>query len=547
MDAIKARLARISQQLAGLSASQKMLTASLVAIMVMTLLWWGKFAGNPEMEPVLNQSLAADDIAIMTRQLDARGLSYQIVGDRLMVPADKKMQILAELGFAQVLPSDTSAGFNEIIQQMSPFDSQSQKDRMWLQATQVTLAQVIRGFPNVTNATVMIDPRSERRIEGSVTPSASIIITTRNGAGNPKQLATAAADVVAGSQSGLKPSRISVVINGMTVRLSDDNDQSMARGSEFIDLTRSHEKYFRDKVEEQLSFIRGVMVSVTVKLNTKQVSERQTTVDPKNFLQKETRVETENTESSTGGPGGEPGVQANTSAQVPQGVGASGGVSTTEKTRTDFMVESSKKDTTTLAPAGDAQVVAASVRVPRSYFVNILRARNKGADPDDVAVEAFITSELPKIRDDVKMCTNLIDDDSVRVETYADLDPSLDPSGNPMPEIASSGITVALGGHTREIAIGGLALVSLFMLMMMVRKSQPAPLIASIPELGPTPNLGGVEEAIGTVGDGNPMLDAVELDEDAVKTQQMMEQVSNMVKENPDAAASLVKRWLNRN
>ena len=37
MDALKAQLLRIQQQLSGLSASQKMLTASLVAIMVLTI------------------------------------------------------------------------------------------------------------------------------------------------------------------------------------------------------------------------------------------------------------------------------------------------------------------------------------------------------------------------------------------------------------------------------------------------------------------------------------------------------------------------------
>ena len=40
------------------------------------------------------------------------------------------------------------------------------------------------------------------------------------------------------------------------------------------------------------------------------------------------------------------------------------------------------------------------------------------------------------------------------------------------------------------------------------------------------------------------MLDGMELDEDAVRAQQMLEQVSTMVEENPDAAANLVKRWL---
>jgi flagellar biosynthesis/type III secretory pathway M-ring protein FliF/YscJ len=42
------------------------------------------------------------------------------------------------------------------------------------------------------------------------------------------------------------------------------------------------------------------------------------------------------------------------------------------------------------------------------------------------------------------------------------------------------------------------------------------------------------------------MLSGMELDEDAVQTQQMLDQVSTMVKDNPEAAASLVKRWLHQ-
>jgi flagellar biosynthesis/type III secretory pathway M-ring protein FliF/YscJ len=44
----------------------------------------------------------------------------------------------------------------------------------------------------------------------------------------------------------------------------------------------------------------------------------------------------------------------------------------------------------------------------------------------------------------------------------------------------------------------------------------------------------------------NSALDGVEMDDDAIRTQQVLDQVSNMVKENPDGAAALVKRWLSR-
>src|SRR5690606_34397714 len=98
----------------------------------------------------------------------------------------------------------------------------------------------------------------------------------------------------------------------------------------------------------------------------------------------------------------------------------------------------------------------------------------------------------------------------------------------------------------KEIAIGALAVVSLFMVLMMVRRAAPTPVVSAPPEPRPTPQLASGEDLAGEVGEVDPMLDGMELDEDAVRAQQMIGQVSTLVKENPDAAAHLVKRWLNR-
>jgi flagellar biosynthesis/type III secretory pathway M-ring protein FliF/YscJ len=89
--------------------------------------------------------------------------------------------------------------------------------------------------------------------------------------------------------------------------------------------------------------------------------------------------------------------------------------------------------------------------------------------------------------------------------------------------------------------------VSLFMVSMMVRKGNPLPAAAAIamPTM-PMPVLDASESLAGEVSEGKQMLDAMELDDDAVRAQQMLDQVSSMVEENPDAAAGLVKRWLNR-
>ena len=68
MDSLKTQFDRIQQQLAGLSASQKMLAACLVVIIVMTISWWGRYAAVPEMEPVVDRALSPEDLAVVRRQ-----------------------------------------------------------------------------------------------------------------------------------------------------------------------------------------------------------------------------------------------------------------------------------------------------------------------------------------------------------------------------------------------------------------------------------------------------------------------------------------------
>ena len=57
-------------------------------------------------------------------------------------------------------------------------------------------------------------------------------------------------------------------------------------------------------------------------------------------------------------------------------------------------------------------------------------------------------------------------------------------------------------------------------------------------------NLRG-ELAAGEVGEGGMLLDATEADPDQIEAKQMVEQVQDLVTDNPDAAAQLMRRWLN--
>src|SRR5436305_15321825 len=125
MDLFKAQLDRIQRQLGGLSASQKMLTASLVAIMIMTLVWWGRYAGEPETEPLFTQSIMPDEATRIIAALEAAGIKASSVGDRLMVPSGDKLKAYSVLAYANALPRDGKDAFEDIVKNINPLQAES--------------------------------------------------------------------------------------------------------------------------------------------------------------------------------------------------------------------------------------------------------------------------------------------------------------------------------------------------------------------------------------------------------------------------------------
>ena len=319
MDLFKSQFDRIQKQLATLTPSQKMLTAAMVAIMVMTLVWWGHYAGEPDMEPLLPQAISADELPRVEMELDAKGIKHTIVGDKLMVPSDRKVEAVAGLMYAHALPRNAKDGFDDVMKNINPFMSQSQSDKVWNRGKELTVSQIISVFPDVAEAHVMIDPTREVRIGGGVEPSATVTITTRSGAKVSQQLVDAAADVVQGAQSSLPRSKIKVVVDGFPRRLRQD-DVSGGSGmfpDDQQEMIQKAELRLEDKIKNQLSYIPGLMVSVTVKLNTtrKKSTRRSTTRRTPSRFPTETSTKTNET---TGGAaaGGEPGTAPNTGLSV---------------------------------------------------------------------------------------------------------------------------------------------------------------------------------------------------------------------------------------
>lgn len=563
MELLKSQVARIAEQLAGLTATQKMLAAALVVIMVMTLLYGARNAGTAEMEALLDQSFSKENIVQITGELASRGIAYDVTGDKILIPADRKWQVMAILGYEQLLPSDTSAGFDALVKGINPLESNSMTDRKFAEYRSATMAKIIRQFPNVKEANVIVDGKTQRRIGESIAPTATIQIATKGNvnAKSAKQLADAAASVVVGANAGMPKGNVVVLIDGKRFKTGSDGGDALGGGggigaSELLEYRADAESYFRNQIADQLRFMDDVIVNVAVTVDASATRARSQSYDPKATFTKPLEEETHTTETNTAGTASdEPGARPNTGMSIAGGGGAGGTSSTETEERTKLAQYASVVEKNVVTPAGTFSVNSASVRVPRSYFLRAWAAANPGGkEPTEDTIVAMASVEFPKIRKDVVGVTGIADPQGISVEMYYDALPvtlagataSADTTGG----LASS-LPLGVGSYGKEIAIGLLAVVSLFMVTSMVKKGTPG--VMQMPtniadEFIPPPGVLSTGELIaGEAGSGGDMLDAVELDDDAVRAQQMIDQVSNMVKENPDSAASLVKRWMNRN
>jgi flagellar biosynthesis/type III secretory pathway M-ring protein FliF/YscJ len=546
MDFVKAQLDRIQQQLGGLSATQKMLTASLVAIMVMTLIWWARYAGQAEMVALLDQALDDAQVAQITARLSGRGISYSLGADRrVLVSADRRDEALADLWYNELLPNNVADAFDAMVRQMNPFDTAEKTGFMFNHAKELELGQIIARFPGVRAATVKIDPRSERRIGNSIAPSATIAIQLDRGATTPNhgRLARAAAGVVAGAQADLKRSKISVTIDGDPIRVPDE-DQGYA-ASDLLEHDSLVEKYYRTKIEDALRPIPGIIVGVEVEISSESMQRQQKKYDPTGAVQKPVEEESRNTESTRAEEAnGEPGAVANAGmVSVEPGASAGGDSKTEDFTRTKYEARFSETVESTNVPAGKEKLIGVAVSVPRSHLVKIYKqGQPTSQDPDDAALAGVTQQVLASVRRTVSGTTGLAEG-KVIAEVYPDFPVEVADLADVAP---TRSIATSVGAYGREIGIGALALVSLLMVSAMVRRGAAPPVPGANGESRTPPRLAAGEAIAGVVGDGDGMLDGMELDEDAIKAQQMLQQVQTMVKDNPDAAANLVKRWLNR-
>ncbi len=393
MSLFNQQMDRVQAQLTGLTTGRKLFWGCLLAVVIVGGIWWGRADRQVAWEPVLDQPLDATQLAQITTYLSSKAVPFKDETGKVLVPADRKIQVLAELLYEDLLPGNTEAGFDAITR-TSIFDSSSKVNQLYTNAKRLTLQNIIGRFPGVKKATVLIDPTSEQHINGSVTPSALVDIQTRGGIKNSRQLATAAVNAVTGAQSNLPRDKVQVNIDGAPVRTTIDPNELAS--DEKLERIQQREQVYVAKVRQQLSFIPDALISVTVNIADRPKAARPTTRRSDGLI-------------------------ANTGTSL----------------------SSPRKDFETVA--------SASVAVPRSYFVKLYtRSNPKLAEPGDGLLQPVIDAELDKIRRLVRTTLGIRSDDEVTVASYSDQQPALVGVGT---QTAATPVSLLLSNRTTQAAI----------------------------------------------------------------------------------------------
>ncbi len=555
MEFIKAQARQIAEQLRGMSLSQRIAIGLLVVVVVGGM--WGmiSWGGQPQWVPLLDQSFTAQESSRVRAELRAAGIDSRIEGDRVMIRGGdaERQQAQALLSERGAMPTDTSLAYAALVKENSVFIGEQRSRWMESRGLETELSAVLRRFQGIADARVLITvPQKRGFTRQEVASSASVALTMIPGEEMDKERILAIANFVAGAVPGLALENIKLTDGKRFYRAPDGGEQIP---TEILELQQRIEDHYMQKIYDQLRNIGGVVVNVHAKLRTAAEKSQEEVYGPP-VVQRETSTAEEN---AGAGRAAEPAVRPNTRAGIAEA--GPGSTSTREETDTTF---SDKRDVrTTLVDElrGSVERVSASVSIPRSYLERIVNDQQAGADKPAAtldSIEKTATAEMPRIRALVKPLIDATKDDQVVVDWYYDL-----PAQAAEPQAASAvdGFMALARDEGPKAGLGLLALVSVLVMFRIARKAQSAlvgstgPVVAvgaagveTVSEVARSPlkTLGGGGATVGEAQELEGVMVAHEVNEEMVRTKQIVGQIGQMVMEDAATAAGIVQQWIHQ-
>ena len=490
---------------------------------------------------------AGDRQAEAISQLSAVGIKVN-TDNGLSVRRDQYIAALARLHHTNLMTADTSVAFEQLFKSSNIWMSSHQFDQRFRVVRQQWLGQVIAGTKGVRSATVVFAVPNKIGF-GAVgrRPSAAVHVVMTGRKRLDRHIVEAIAGLVSGAVVDMQPSDVRV-IDANWGELHTVRSDAEVSPDDRLQAIQQREMHTRDKiVNELLGYIHGVIVAVNVQMDTVGAS----TVTQ--WVRADTDVLSESKKTSRSrinqNNAGAPGAQSNTGETI---VGANAfGTLEKENTKLEkFAPRPITEETSKRLVGQTVKQINVSVSVPRSYLEAVL-SRGKGAADGESDLEDQLDLTNPRVQAEMTRIKTKIMPLVRNVEGVAG-EVNVDWHDD-RPMIAQ--VDMLLGsqnyGALAEspwVKQGGLILLALTAVGIMLylrRTALQHPSLPTAKELaGLPPTLTGGDDLIGEVEQSELAMTGVEVAEEDIRSRKVAEQISDLVKANPQEAADLFNRWV---
>jgi flagellar M-ring protein FliF len=474
---------------------------------------------------------------------------YTIEGSRIHVPHGQQPAYMAAAADAKALPNDFGSYIRRALDESTVIELPKQHEARIRTAIQEELAHAIRAMPGIESAEVIFDADVQPGLSQERVETASVLVKPLGSAQLDAERISSIRYLVAGAFAGLRPANVTVADLNGRVSHGDPDSDGLSSENLYLSVKKMHEDALKAKIQNALSYIPGVTVEPTFVLDPQKHSHTYSIENkPKPVARMVKETSSTKTQDGTSG-GGRPGAGAqgnqpmavNGTAAVVSGKGTHEEEENTQREEVnDISQERKETESVGLTP----KQVRVSVGLPSSYVERVWREQNPPKDgekpktPDAAALTSIRDEVSTNVRKQVAGLLPPLDGVSdptemVTVTTFQDFKRD----DLPAPSIVSK-LVEWLNMNWSTLGIGGLVLASLAMLRSMMGSTGAAT------SAGPVALRAAGSEAEPQSEEPPEIVVARRLRRMSGGGPSLRDELSDLVKEDPDAAANILRSWI---
>jgi flagellar M-ring protein FliF len=520
-------LKRLTRTFGAFTPGQKAVTLIGIVVLGVGGFLFANWAAAPSYAPLFS-NLSATDASAIVDKLNSTGTPYQLSdgGATVLVPQSQVYDLRLKMSGAG-LPAQADTGYSLLDKQgLTTSDFMQNVD--YQRALEGELNKTIKSISGVQAATVHLAlPQKDVFAADTKKPTASVLVTTATGRGLSPDQVQSVVHLVAASVVGLDPNQVTVADATGTVLSAGGGQAASTAGSGRSQQTTLFEQRMDEALQQMLVSVVGpghAVVKTTADLDYDQTETKtQSYVAPSPSSLALSQSTT--SESFTGTGGGAGGVLGPDNIQVPTGTGTG---TYSHSTNTQDNAVGMVTETRNAAP-GNVRRLSVAVLLDSATAKNV----------DLSQVQKLVSSAV---------ALNVTRGDTIAVSALP-----FDQSQAKQAQQAQSSAAKA-ASQAQLIAMaktGGMALAIAVLVLVAwraSRKSRRGDL-----SKGETAALDRIQavlekrDSAGAIGDGGPpALGSAEAQSaaDALEMQARQRDIAEMVDEQPDEVATLLRGWL---